>query len=469
MARILLADDEAVLIMQLKKRLETFGHQVVGTAASGEKAVELARNFKPDLMLMDIVMPGGLDGLDASEIIKGELNTPIIFMSGHADDHVLERIKNAQPDGFIVKPINEFELKVAVEVVLSKIDQGEHFKKYRNHLEGLIEKRTAELEASNAELQIEITRREQAEEALKRLCSETERKTEDRTSQLNESSQAERLRESEETARALLNASPAAAVLTDTAGVIIAVNQVGARLLEEKAEELVGRRLEECFPICLIKHFTGQDQKGICPGDSVHFEKEYLGRFFDVTIHPVVDRQGKVARFAVFGTDITGRKRAEEALRQSETQLRMITNALPTLVAYIDSNQRYLFNNSAYQEWAGDSLDKITGKSVREFLPENIYKYFQPHIEEALSGKRVQFETKIIHPRFGLRYVSGTYLPDFGDGSVLKGFVACISDVTETKLKEECIRASLNEKVTLLREIHTGSRITSRSCPVFWS
>ncbi|MBF0476126.1 MAG: response regulator, partial [Deltaproteobacteria bacterium] len=215
MARILLADDEVVVIMQLKKRLETFGHEVVGTAASGEKAVELARAFKPDLMLMDIVMPGGLDGLDASEIIKDELDTPIIFISGHADDHILDRIKNAQPDGFIVKPINEFELKVAVEVVLGKIDHGEHFKKYRNYLERLIEKRTAELEASNTQLQIEITRRKQAEETVKRLCPETERKAEDRTTQLNESCQAERLRESEETARTRLNASPAVAFLTD--------------------------------------------------------------------------------------------------------------------------------------------------------------------------------------------------------------------------------------------------------------
>ncbi|MBF0552737.1 MAG: PAS domain S-box protein, partial [Deltaproteobacteria bacterium] len=264
----------------------------------------------------------------------------------------------------------------------------------------------------------------------------------------------EQLRESEETARTLLNASPAVAFLTDTTGVIIAVNEVGARLLDKKAEGMVGRRLEECFPVGVIQNFTRQGQEEICPGDSVHFEKEYLGRFFDVTIHPVVDQQGSVARFAVFGTDITGRKRAEEALRQSETQLRMITNALPTLVAYIDSNQKYLFNNSAYQDWTGYSLDKITGKNVKELFPEDIYKDFQPYLEEALSGKRVQFETKIIHPKFGLRYVSGTYLPDFGDGGVLKGFVTSISDVTETKLKEEYIRASLNEKVTLLREIH---------------
>jgi len=76
MSKILVVDDEAIISMQLEERLQVMGYTVVGMAASGEDAIEKARRLSPDLILMDIVMPGRMNGIDAAHIIIGELNIP---------------------------------------------------------------------------------------------------------------------------------------------------------------------------------------------------------------------------------------------------------------------------------------------------------------------------------------------------------------------------------------------------------
>ena len=79
MSRILVVDDEAVIAMELEKMLLSMGHEVLGRASSGEEAVELARCFKPDVILMDITMPGKTDGIAAAEMIKRKLGISVIF------------------------------------------------------------------------------------------------------------------------------------------------------------------------------------------------------------------------------------------------------------------------------------------------------------------------------------------------------------------------------------------------------
>jgi two-component system, response regulator PdtaR len=118
MSRILVVDDEAIITMQLERRLSTMGYSVEGMAASGEDAVEKARLLRPDLVLMDIVMPGSMNGIEAATIITKELDIPVVFVTAYADDAVIDQAKSARPYGYIVKPFNEQEIKAAIEVAL---------------------------------------------------------------------------------------------------------------------------------------------------------------------------------------------------------------------------------------------------------------------------------------------------------------------------------------------------------------
>jgi CheY-like chemotaxis protein/DNA-binding PadR family transcriptional regulator len=118
MSKILVVDDEAIITMQLEERLSAMGYTVSGMASSGEDAIEKARRLKPDLVLMDIVMPGKMNGIEATKIITKELDIPVVFVTAYADDAIIEKAKSARPYGYIVKPFNELEIKAAIEVAL---------------------------------------------------------------------------------------------------------------------------------------------------------------------------------------------------------------------------------------------------------------------------------------------------------------------------------------------------------------
>ncbi|MFA4848406.1 MAG: response regulator [Methanoregula sp.] len=118
MSKILVVDDEAIITMQLEERLSAMGYSVAGMAASGEDAVEKARSIRPDLVLMDIVMPGRMNGIEAAKIITTEMDIPVVFVTSYADDTIIEKAKSVRPYGYIVKPFNELEIKAAIEVAL---------------------------------------------------------------------------------------------------------------------------------------------------------------------------------------------------------------------------------------------------------------------------------------------------------------------------------------------------------------
>jgi len=118
MSKILVVDDEAIITMQLEERLTAMGYSVAGMAASGEDAIEKVRRLAPDLVLMDIVMPGRLNGIEAAKTITGELGIPVVFVTSYADDAIIEKAKQVGPYGYIVKPFNELEIKAAIEVAL---------------------------------------------------------------------------------------------------------------------------------------------------------------------------------------------------------------------------------------------------------------------------------------------------------------------------------------------------------------
>lgn len=117
--RIMIADDEAVIRMGLKAMLTSLGHEVVGTAANGDDALKKARSLKPDLLLLDIKMPGQ-DGLTVAETLTAEMPLPILMLTAYTEKVLIERAANAAVMGYLVKPINEEKLGPAIEVAVAR-------------------------------------------------------------------------------------------------------------------------------------------------------------------------------------------------------------------------------------------------------------------------------------------------------------------------------------------------------------
>lgn len=122
MPKIMVVDDEATITTQLEERLTHMGYKVIGTASNGRQAIEEAREKKPDIVLMDIVMPGKPDGIEAAAILKKELGIPVVFLTAYGNDRMIRKAKAVEPLGYLLKPYQENSLKAALEIALQNRD-----------------------------------------------------------------------------------------------------------------------------------------------------------------------------------------------------------------------------------------------------------------------------------------------------------------------------------------------------------
>ncbi|OEU74362.1 MAG: hypothetical protein BA869_03380 [Desulfuromonadales bacterium C00003107] len=135
--KILVVEDETVIAMELGLQLKNMGYDVVGRAGSGAGAIEKATELRPDLILMDIVMPGEMDGIDASKRIISKQNIPIIFLTAYADEKYIKRAREVGPFGYLVKPYEDRELRAAIEVALYKKSREDEITRKNAELERL--------------------------------------------------------------------------------------------------------------------------------------------------------------------------------------------------------------------------------------------------------------------------------------------------------------------------------------------
>lgn len=118
--RILIVEDEKIIAIDLQRRLERFGYVVVGMAEEGELAVSMALDLVPDIILMDIMLAGKMDGIEAARAIKAAKDIPFIFLTAFTDEKTLERAKEVEPYGYILKPFKERELYTTIDIALYK-------------------------------------------------------------------------------------------------------------------------------------------------------------------------------------------------------------------------------------------------------------------------------------------------------------------------------------------------------------
>ncbi len=117
--RIVIADDEALICMDLKEMLEDEGHEVVGVAADGVEALELTKKLRPDLVIMDVKMPR-LDGIQSAKMIAHDNLAPVVLLTAFGDEDMIERAKKSFVFGYVMKPVDEKFLFPTIEIAVSQ-------------------------------------------------------------------------------------------------------------------------------------------------------------------------------------------------------------------------------------------------------------------------------------------------------------------------------------------------------------
>jgi response regulator NasT len=117
--RVVVAEDETIIRMDLKERLESASYQVVGEAGDGKSAVQMARELRPDVVVMDIKMPQQ-DGIEAARVLTGERVAPVVLVTAHGDRDLIERASEAGVIAYVLKPLREGDLESAIEIALSR-------------------------------------------------------------------------------------------------------------------------------------------------------------------------------------------------------------------------------------------------------------------------------------------------------------------------------------------------------------
>ncbi len=117
---IFVVDDESIIVLELRQRILELGYAFAGSAGEGYTAIDQISRIRPDLVLMDINISGNIDGIETAKIILSKYQVPIIYLTAYTDSETLERVKQTSPYGFIIKPADEKELYVAIEIALSK-------------------------------------------------------------------------------------------------------------------------------------------------------------------------------------------------------------------------------------------------------------------------------------------------------------------------------------------------------------
>ncbi len=136
---ILIVEDESIVAKDIQQSLKKLGYTVVGVCSTGQDAINVAEETKPDLVLMDIMLKGDMSGIEAATHIREKWNIPIIYLTAYADESTLTKAKISEPYGYIIKPFKEIDLHTSIEIAIYKHGKETDVKKERDFLYSIVE------------------------------------------------------------------------------------------------------------------------------------------------------------------------------------------------------------------------------------------------------------------------------------------------------------------------------------------
>jgi len=141
---ILVVEDESIVAKDIQNSLKKLGYSVPSVENSGEDAIDAAGQYRPDLILMDIMLKGEISGIEAAEQIKNRYQIPVIFLTAYADESTLNKAKVTEPYGYIIKPFKEIDLHTSIEMALYKHGKEQEVRKERDLYSSIVLDKSAD-------------------------------------------------------------------------------------------------------------------------------------------------------------------------------------------------------------------------------------------------------------------------------------------------------------------------------------
>ncbi|MDP6774723.1 MAG: PAS domain S-box protein, partial [Rhodospirillales bacterium] len=295
----------------------------------------------------------------------------------------------------------------------------------------------------------DITKQKQAEEALRAAHDELELRVVERTQELTDTITELRhteaaLSESEALLRAFADYSPSTYSIKDSQGRYTLTNRVQDFGAKADVEDVLGKTAHDVFPKETADLIVASDKEVLETGQIIEQEHEWkdsdAARTVLRTKFPIRNSAGEVEAVGTIGSDITARKRVEEALRDSEERMHLVADAVPALISYVDSTLHYRFVNELFKEWYGVDAEDAVGNSVRDVMGEKFFNQVAHRFEAALAGQEVDYEDSFEYEDGSVRYFHASYSPHFGEDGEVLGYFALTYDISESKQAEEELR-----------------------------
>jgi len=395
--KILIVEDEGIIAKDVKNRLRAMGYTVPAVASSGADAIQKAEELRPDLVLMDIVLPGEMDGVEVAAHIQAHLKIPVIYLTAYADAETLQRAKAAQPFGYVLKPFDDRELQICIEMALYK--------------------HSAEAKLRESEQWFATTLRSIGDAVIA-----TDGKG--RVTFMNP------------VAEALTGWSQEEAHGKRLTEVFKIINEQ----THKRAENPRARVLREGVVVGLANH-------------TILINKEGREIPIDDSGAPIRDDAGNVTGVVLVFRDITERRRAEAAVAQERALLHALMDNIPDHIYFKDAQSRFTRINKAKGQTMGLPAEAVLGKTDFDFYAPSFAQEASADEQEILrTGQPLVDKVEEVVAADGTSFwVSATKGPILDEEQRVTGIVGISRDITERKRAEEALARS-EERFRLLAE-----------------
>ncbi len=399
-AQILVVEDEYIVAKDIQETLNNLGYDVPAIAASGEEALKKISEFRPDLVLMDIVLKGELDGVQTADQIRLNYDIPVVYLTAYADNKTLKRARITEPYGYLIKPFQERELYSTIEMAL-----------YKQRME-------------------------------------------------------KKLRKSEQWLSITLHSISEGVIATDENGYITFINPTAEIMLAKRKEDVLKKPFSNIINI--INETTGaklrspidevlESGKNIEMSENlIFFTEDELEIPIEFSASAIQDEKDKIHGVVILFQDITIRKEAELALKESEERYRKLVDNFPEpMIVYGEGKIKYM-NPETILLFGATSSAELIGKSIIDFVHPDYQSVIKAKLREIEIGKELQKSIMIrILTLTGIEKVidiSASHISYSGKPAIQ----IVLKDITATREAEERLRESEEKYRSVVERANDG-------------